>query len=474
MVIHKDLDSGTIIQILNDFFPGLVFIPKNSGDISVRRYFIQQNGKWTLDVHAMSKSKEKIYSSLFPENISRWNEAEARKKYDGSADIIRFFIDMENDTFSAEFTKSTGAALNGTGDNPTGSIPRRFFKKLNYAGKPVWVDWDFSALVIHKLRRRPPSIYEAFGYYARRFYTLMALGTPTPGSTAVRAAGDDELIKSGTRLLDNAVREQIPETAAWGPSPHRLTELFLKIQETLESVPSGGSLYVPAKLDLIISRLKTGISGLNKDPGYEEKEDTFSATDRKTINNHIEKARKFAADSNILQELNNVKLNGTYREKINMLHRIVFIRPLSERYSRRELDVIHGLFLKQHRPVSIDKAFGNGEDDNAFTGHDIYGDEKYTRAEDRFAWSSFFKKEFEPEMNKDALEKFIEYIPDHFSKFPFDVDDDGNLCMSKYSQKILFTCFCSSAGIPEDNELWGAFKIIIKRVIDSINNGRKD
>jgi hypothetical protein len=455
LAIPQELNADFIVLLLNDFFPGLVFVPKNSGDITIANYITQKHGKWTLDVNALSKSKEKIFSSLFPENISGWNEAEARKKY-GCADLIRFFIDTENDAFSSEFSKSGKSAMN-RGE----SIPKRFFDELDYSGKPVWQDWDFSALVIHKMRRRPPNIYEAFGYYAHRRYTLMGFG-------ASHGNSDDELLKSGTGTLNNTICEKIPETADWGVD--RLTPFFEMIQETLESVPADSSIYVPTALDVFIKQLKMKISNLYKNHGYEE--ETYSAADRKTINNHIRKAKKYAADRKILYELRNVQLTGTYREKINLLHSIVLSKLPAQYYSQRERDIIHGLFLKQHRRVSLDMALGGDEEDNAFTGYDLVGDNKNISAEDHLAWSSFFRDEFVKEVGKDSLEKFIECLPDHFSRFPFDTDCEGNLSMSKYSRKMLFFFFFLSAGIPADNELRGLFMVLLKRVVDSINKGR--
>ena len=464
---HKNINAGTIVLILQDYFPGLVFIPHHGGynsEISVARYFIQKHGKWILDLDAMSKSKEKIYSSLFPDNFSLWNEEEARTQY-GRADIIRFFIDMENDAFLVEFSKLSEAARSAA-KNLGKSVPIRFFDELNYNGKPVWKEWDFSALVSHRMRRRPPCIYEAFGYYARRLYTLMSFGLASPDNT------DDGLISTGTASLSSAITEKLPETADY--RGNRLTEFFEMIQKTLESVPAGGSLYVPAGPDVFINQLRTRIADLYKNSGFQKEEDTYNEADRKTINNHIEKAGEHAVNGEILSELEKVKLTGTYRDKINLLHRVVFVKPMSEHYSQRELDTIHGLFLKQYRPVSLDKSFSGGEDGSAFTGHDLVGEERYINAEDRLAWSSFFRDEFARQLNKDALEQFMEYIPDHFSMHPFDADSQGNLSMSKYSRKMLFAAFCSSAGIPPDDELRGPFMVLLKRVVDNINKSRTE
>lgn len=455
MALPQDVNADFIVLLLNDYFPGLVFIPKNAGNITVTNYIVQKNGKWTLDIDAMSKSKDRIFSGLFPDNITSWNEAEARKKY-GSADIINFFIDEENDVFSAEFSKSGEASV-----NRGKSIPKYFLDELDYAGKPVWQDWDFSALVMHRMRRRPPNIYEAFGYYAHRRYTLMGFGHGTSGGD------DDALLESGVKMLNDTIRKQIPETSDWGIE--RLTAFFEIIQETLESVPADGSIYVPTAVDVFINQLKMKMPNLNKNLRYEE--ETYGASDRKTINNQLKKVQKHATDKEILSELHNVQMNGTYREKINLLYNIVFSQNIARHFSQRERDTIHGLFLKQHGRVSLDAVLGGGEDGD-FTGHDLVSDDKNISAEDRLAWSSFFRDEFANEINASALEKFIECIPDHFSHYPFDVDFDGNLSISKYSRKMLFTTFCSSAGITEDNELWKFFLVLLERVVDNINKSR--
>jgi hypothetical protein len=444
----KDISEGVLVLLLNDYFPGLVFFPKNSGDIGVANYVVQENGKWTLDINAMSKSREKIFSGLFPEDISGWDEAEARARY-GCADIIRFFIDAENKMF-----------LGGSSNVSGRGIPCRFFDELDYSGKPVWEDWDFSALVIHKMRRRPPAIYEAFGYYAHRLYTLLSFA-PGSGNTAC-----EERIKSGSKLLNETIMEQIPGIANLGID--RLTSLFEMIQETLESVPVGSSIYAPTELEVFIKQLKMKMTNLYKNSGFMET--SYSASERKTINNHIEKALRFITDGEDLLELNKLGLTGTYREKINLLHRIV-CGQRRKGYSQRERNIIHGLFLKQLSPVSLDKMLGGDEDGNTFAGHDLVCDDKYTVAEDYLAWSSFFRDEFAAELDKDSLEKFIECLPDHFSRHPFDIDSDGNLSISKYSRKVLFSTFCSVAGIAPDSELWKPFLILMQRVVVNINKG---
>jgi hypothetical protein len=463
----KNLNAGDLVLVLDDYFPGLVFIPPNSIDISIANYVIQEEGKWILDIYAMAKTKEKIFSSLFPENVSGWDEAKARTRY-GCADVIRYFIDTEKEKFSSGFFNTQA----GSDKAPGESIPPRFIKELDYNGKPVWEDWNFSTIVIHKLRRRPPVIYEAFGYYARRFYTLMNFGLDS-----VPSAEDGELIKSGTKLLNELIREEMPETAYF--EIDRLTAFFEMIQETLEGVPLGGSMYSPAESDVFIKQLRMKTIYLYKNHRLWKEDDVsnagsaYNAADRKTINNHVDKAENIFTDEAVLSELKRLKTSGTYGEKINFLHRIVPVRSRLENYSQRERDIIHGLFLKQQRTVSLDRLFSSEDEEEAFTtGHDLIIDEKYVGTEEHLLWTSFFCDEFEGELDKDGLDKFIELLPDHFSKFPFDIDSDGLLVMSKYSRKVLFSTFCSIAGIAPDNELWRPFLVLMQKVVDNINKER--
>jgi hypothetical protein len=460
LALKKDVSADVLVLLLNDYFPGLVFIPKNSRNISITKYVIQEeDGKWILDVKAMSKSKEKIFSNLFPEDISGWNEAEARTRY-GCADIIRFFIDMKNDMFSAGFSN---AALGK-------SIPDRFFEELDYYGKPVWEDWDFSALVIHRMRHHPPFIYEAFDFYAHRLYTLMGFGLGSGNTT------DDELIKSGTELMKDTIREQIPETESF--RDERRTAFFEMTRKTLESVPTGGSKYTPTEMDVFIKQLKNKVPNLYKDNRSWKETDSadiwsaYGPADRKTINNHIEKAEKHITIGEDMSALQRVKLSGTYREKINLLHRIVCGQQL-EGYLRSERDTIHGLYLKRHWPIFLDSLLGSNKDNVGFTRYDPNKDDTYAKIQDHLEWSSFFRNEFEKELDKDSIEIFIKCLPHHFEEFPFDIDSDGNLSISKYSRKILFTIFCSVAGIAPDNELWKPFLVLMQRVVVNINKCRK-
>jgi len=226
-------------------------------------------------------------------------------------------------------------------------------------------------------------------------------------------------------------------------------------------------------LDVLLKQLKMRMTGLYSYSG--DMESYYSASDKKTINNHIEKAEKYVTDGESLSELKKAKLSGTYPEKINLLHCIVFSRsspPPKGTYTQRELDIIHGLFLKQQRPMSLDMQLVGSDDGDTFTGYDLIGDEKNTGPEDHLVWSSFFKDEFEKELDEKSLDTFIACLPDHFSKYSFDIDSEGDLSISKYSRKILFSTFCSAAGIMPNNELWKPFLVLLQKVVENINASR--
>jgi len=475
-LIHKrfmvkspsEINAGILVLLLNDFFPSIRFISsgKPGENLSITNYISEKNGKWILDIAAMSRSKEKGFACLFPDSISSWDEAKARNKY-GCADVIRFFVDTENDKFLKELNKLKKAGLVHISGE---SVPGDFFVKLNYNGKPVWEEWNFSKIVLHKMRHSPPNIYEAFGYFGHKYYTLFGFALDSVSNSA-KADTEAFLLKSGTGVMNNAVQSNFPGVEDFNINLQ--TALFEITQETLESVPLGKSMYAPTELDVFIKQLKGRMPDIYKksaDSG-QDNADTFTPSDRKTINNHLEKMTGYIADPESALELQRVRLSGTYREKINLLHRLLSKPVVRKQYDPREVSVIHGLFLKQYKPVSLDKPLVDSEDDGAFTGHDLIGDEQFLKPDEYLVWTSFFKDEFKNEFEEARLEKFLECLPGHFAQFPFDVNSAGNLTISKYSKKILFTTFCSVAGIAPDNELWKPFLVLIQRAIDTINEG---
>ncbi|MCL2759486.1 MAG: hypothetical protein FWD22_04680 [Treponema sp.] len=465
----KECNAAVLALVLRDYFPGLIFIPKNNtGNLGILNYIVEKSGKWTLDINAMSRSKEKHFSCLFPKDISSWDEEKARKIF-GSADVVKYFVDAENDKFLHEFSRVYNDSISEENSAVRRAIPENFFDALdgmseNYDGKRVWEDWDFSGLILHKLRHDPPSVYEAFDYYGHRNYTLLGFGLEKSGSGKNIIA---ELLKTGRKNLDDTVRVEFPEMSK--AAIERQISFFELIQEILEGTPSGQSIYVPTEMEVFIKQLKSRSYGLNKKTNDIDSSETYNSSERKTIKNHIIKIGKFLTEDKDKFDLNRTKLEGTYREKINLLHRLVMKPSVSENYSRRELDMIHGLFLKQFYNVSLDNQLSDGDEKDSYTGHDIVEDEKYLQPDSRFMWMSFFKDIFEKEFDDKNLEKFLECLPDHFSQYPLQVSSDGEYKMSKYSRQMLFSTFCSVSGIAEDKELWKPFLVLLQQVIGNIN-----
>ena len=447
--LKKQCSADILALLLRDYFPGLIFIPKNnSGNLGILNYVSEKNGKWTIDLSAMSRCKEKYLNCLFPKDISCWNEQNAREKF-GCADVIKFFTDAENKKFLHEFSKIKNMNIDKD------AVPQNFFNDLdgnNCGDKPVWEDWDFSGIIMHK----PPAIYEAFDYYAHRNYTLMGFCTD-------ELSDYTEVLKSARKTLDKNIQEQFPEISK--ASIESQIAFFELVQEILEGTPAGQSIYIPTELNVFLKQLKSRSFGINKKDNDFDSCETYNSTERKTINNHILKIGQFVNEQ---AELENVKLNGSYRDKINLLHRLVMQPDVSRNYTRRELDTIHGLFLKQFYNVSLDYRLTNDENDS-FTGHDIVNDYKYLQPQDRFIWVSFFKDVFEKEFDKEKLELFIECLPGHFSQFPLQIDAEGNYSISKYSRQMLFSAFCSVAGIAKEKELWKPFLVLLQQVIGNIN-----
>jgi hypothetical protein len=469
----KNTSAGVLILLLDDYFPGLIFIPESektsaAGMPSVNNYVTEKNGQWYLDIKMMARSREKSFSGLFPEKINSWDEAEARRKF-GRADVIRFFIDKENESFLTGFYKRIKQrSVKIAPEN----VPNDFFKALNYYRKFVWEDWDFSGFIMHKMRHNPPNIYEAFCFYGHKQYTLFGFGAESAvAKSAEKNYTEEELIKFGNDRLKDAIQKNIPDTKNYDID--QLTAFFELVQRTLESVPSGKPVYIPTDLDVFLKQLKAGLRTLNKKSSNANYADTYTPADRKTINNYINRIENLLDDAEILSEIQHLRSTGTYREKINFLYRLMSEPVVRNKFNDAAQDIIHGLFLKQFNPSSLDRAVShNDETGDSFTGHEMIGDTKYLNPEERFMLTTFFKDEFRKELSRERMEQFLECLPDHFVNYPFEEDFEGNLKMTRYSKKILFTTFCSIAGITAEDELQRQFLVLLQRVIDNINKAK--
>ena len=475
-----DFNSGELTLLLADYFPDWQFIPKNNAEnLDILNYIVKINGKWTLDIEAMSRSSNKCLSSLIDKDeVSRWNEEEARKKY-GCADVTRFFIDVKNDRFYNEFSKLKNAKLANINKD---AIREKFLQELldeNQGSKPVWEEWDFSKLVLHE----PHTIYKAFCYYAHKYYTLLGFGLrklaeEDPG--ALKKCDADKLLMSGHLFCDRIVEEQLPETTEYS-TPFQY-KLFDDVQKTLESVPAGSSIYTPTDVDVFITQFRGYIPDLFKNHrdefGELEKKnviivdynkDIFSHKEKKTINNYMDGIWKYVDDKDKYYEL---RFFGSYREKIIFLYGRIFSSSFRDYYSKPELEMIEGLYRKQLPSESPDASSGTDEEDDSLHGHERIPDIKNPLTDERFSLRVFFTDVFKIQFDEPKMQIFLECIPDHFNHHPLEVNSDGDLKMSRYSKQTLFSTFCSVVGITEDKELWGPFLDLIQQVIDNMNRAR--
>jgi hypothetical protein len=460
--------------LLDDPFPSLIFAPKgNAENLDILNYVRHAGGQYLLDLVRMSRSEN--FARLFHEDFpALWDEDSARKKY-GKADVIRFFIDMENEKFLREFSKLKNA---DTVNIDKEAIPNIFFDDLGYYNidekKPVWEEWDFSKIVKHK----SPDIYKAFARYAHKKYTLLGFGLWKlfkENPNTLKNCNAAALLLAGNKLLDGIVREEIPKIT--GFSIERQIAFFELEQEILESVPEGGSIYAPTEINVFIKQLKSRIPGMSKmkfldNPDQVNHVETFSSGDRKNIKKYFEKIGQYIEAEKDFNEYHEALINGTYREKVMFLYqRIGVIRTY---FSEREVEILYGLFSTLRLPVSFDEPIKNNDNGESFLLYDILSDDKYVSSKEHLSWAVLFTDVFKQEFDAAQMKKFLECIPQHFHEYPPKYDNAGNFNMSYYSKQQLYKTFCITAGVKEEQEMWEIFLEMIQEVIDNINRIRNE
>jgi len=475
-----DFNTGELALLLGDFFPDRQFIPQKNtgGDLDILDYIVRENGKWTLDIRAMSRSNKKNLSSLFHEEITLWNEKEARKKY-GCADITRFFIDIENDRFYVEFSKLNNAKL---ADINKDDIPEKFFQVLMYEyqeAKPVWEDWDFTKLVLHKPHN---NIYKAFTYYAHWHYTLLGLGLcklSKEEPDAVQNCGTAKLFSAGEKLVDEILLEQIPKLANMGIE--RRFWLRRLVQEILESVPTNTLLYAPTEKNVFENQLASAIPGFLRSKKYDfddelNNDDTYSSKEIRNIKNYMQRIEQYLDDPQDKNEYLNLKETGTYRKRADFLRRLTQKPSIRRHYSESELKIIEGFFNEKSFSLSLFTPLQGKEGDEASYLIDVLDLEEMELEEvvaARLDWAVFFEDVFKTDFDELSLREFIEHIPEHFDRFPLvHKKNSSDLKMTKYSEDMLFPVFCSIIGKPEDKDIKRHFLYLIRKVIKKINTTR--
>ena len=479
----EEIDAETLRQLLKDYFPGLYFfdIEKNADNLDIRKYFDKKWDKWTLNIIAMSKHKSDDkkcanYACLFPKKVSHWDEDQARSKY-GSADIIRFFIYEQNETFFSKIS-----CLNRAIRFDKKSIPDKFLTEIDYyGGKDILEMWDFSGIVAHKMRHDPPSIYKAFTYYARRQYNLtgFALKDTSYNDNDPHSNNICDLINIGIKIANNAAKDYSPKTKN-KQTMEEQTKFFELQQEILESVPNKGT-DVPRELEKFIEQLKSRIREINKS-NYTEIENKavikltnkpYDKSDRKTINNLIAKIIPH------LNEDEKEKMQSwTLYDKVDRLYESLTQPKFKGLYSKREIDSIRALFQKKDEPMSLDEKVNNNEDERPPILYDVTPDKKFLNPEDgvirRLPLNEFIN-EFKDELGE-KLNLFLELLQGYFEKYPLALhyDSDENSNAIKYPINQLFENFCSLTGLQMHEGIRKQYLVMFKRAINNIKRSVKD
>jgi len=511
-------DAEKLRQLINDYFPGLRFFDierRTDKKWDIEKYFYKEQGKWILDITAMSKNEN--YACLFPKDISHWDEGLAKSKY-GSADVIRFFIYEQNETFFSKIS-----SLNRTIRFDKKAVPDKFLDEINYYdGTDVWDLWDFFKIVVHN----PPYIHKAFAYYARMQYNLLAfaLNDTSYNDNDPHNNDIDYLTDRGKNIMNKKIGEKIEEKEHISEmeklkikleelkqgkkkldelkleikvlEKNKLEELKLKIkvqekkklemeleekhyrfleleQEILESVPKGDEGNgVPRELEKLIEQLEDRILEINKsnyterDNRVPERENRFTIklTNKPYNESDIKKINKLLAIMN-KDEKGKMRLWTLY-DKVDRLYESLRQPNIGELYTKEEKDSIRKLFHKKYEPVSLDN--NPNDDDSTSNLYNATPDEQYLNPENKFIWwLPFFENEFKNELNEKDLKIFLECLPEYY-------DPDVNLQMNIYSKEELFKTFRILTGIPDDKTLRKLFLDMIKNAINNIKRSEKD
>ena len=461
------INAESLTLLLGKYFPFIEFYKNTDiNDLDILRYVHESEEGWILDLNSMSKNEN--FTHLFHNDFSKiWDETSACDDKNLS-DVIKFCINFENKKYLQEFIEIYKIDLEKE------AITNKFFNDLDYFDcKPVWDEWDFSKIVLHK----PHTIYKAFYFYAHKLYTLMGFGVQNNNSKQ----DIDKLLFTGNKYLDETINGKIQDILSLNID--RQIKFYKLKQEVLESVPTGQSVYSPTIIDIFMEQLKGQLPNIYKKDSNDINElergnfvivdydmKLFNSAEKATINNHINKIGRYI-DYNKLSEL---EINGTYREKIYFLYDTVMKEQFNMYYSDREREIIDGLYRKHLSHGSLDDSKSNN-DEEGLSGHEYIGENKYLQIDERLSWTSFFENVFKLEFNKSQMEYFLECIPDHFNRHPFSYkNDSSDIVMSKYSENMLFSIFCKIINITEDKEIKKHFLYLIREVVNKINITRKE
>ena len=458
-------------NILDYNFPRLFFSEKDKSEsLEILNYVESESGRYILDLVGMCRNKD--FKHLFHEDFTKkWDENAARKKY-GRPDVIRFFIDIENERFLGEFNKLKYANLVNIDKD---AIPNMFLNELWLnldEKKPVREELDFSKIVMHK----SPTIYKAFERYAHKMYILMGFGLLKlyiEKRKNIKDCGAAEILLAGNMMLDAVVRKEIPKADSL--SFERRIAIYEAEHEILEIFQKVNNKYVPYLLTDIqnfVRQFRSRLRSLLKiksldNPDRVNHVETFNAGDRKNIKKYFENLGQYIDN---MEDFNEYHEARTYREKLMFFYqRIGFIRTI---FSKRQQEIIWGLINKSGLPVSFDESVKNNENGESFSLYETTKDDKNVPFDEHLRWATVFTNVFKQEFDETQMKKFLECIPSHFREYPLKYDEAGNINMVNHSKKQLYKTFCIITGRNEEQKMWRLFKEMIQEVIDEINRIR--
>jgi hypothetical protein len=497
---NKPISAKELIELLKDYFPGLRFyhFEKKVDNSYIETYFDKEEGKWlldnietyfdkeqskwllsiakhcvppdqggkkwTLNIIAMSKKNEdkdcENYAFLFPRELSHWDK--------GRVDVIKFFIDEQNNIFIKKINPKNRFANEEV-------VPNKFLEVIKYKeGTYVWELWDFSEIVGHKMQDDIPNIYKAFTYYARRQYNLLGFALNyhskddndplNYNDNDLRNNSVEHLINKGKKIMNKEVEENNFKMKKLGMILEEMKlekmklekmklekkhlerkKLEMKLEkkhnrfselerEILESIPKGDKGNgVPRDLKIFFKQLESRILEINKSIDAESDTErdnkvTIKITNKPYNKNDIRKMKKHLA--RIISYLDEDKKGGMQWWKTNdmedQLYEFLKQPNIKELYPNQNIDSIRKLLQKRlDEPVSLDEMLNDNDNEKQRNLYDVTPDEQYLNPEDRFTqstWQQFlfiaskdaFKDEFKGTFEDTFKDEFEEAFKDTY------------------------------------------------------------
>jgi transcriptional regulator with XRE-family HTH domain len=175
-----------IAALFETYFPGVLFLKLEGraanvpGGVLYRGLNIDDipiTANGALDIRAMAKRT--LFSNLIPKRKKgreeEWLDLQAELNK-GPVDIVRFFLNKEDEKYAAAFNTAVGEEYLESGLNED-SVLDNFFEDIKDKGVQAYFEdgklmWDFSGSVSHEAH----AVYSAYKYYAHKNYTELLFG----------------------------------------------------------------------------------------------------------------------------------------------------------------------------------------------------------------------------------------------------------------------------------------------------------